>query len=684
MKRSALFVGVNQYEDPGINPLEYAENDATELYAFFKRSAGYDDVRRLSNPNSEVLLETVEEMLVGLGQDDLFLFFFAGHGVEHEKRHLLLCPRVRYGRLAYFQQTVPVDLLKDETNKPGLNRIFILDACRTELLKGGRLVGGEGLRGTAGLRDIVAARKPEMNAGGFALLCSCDEGQQARELSSLRHGVFAAAFLSVCEERLQQGRELTVSDDLIRSLQDRIGKTAGDAVAAQRPWVTKSGELPPLIGRAQEKSGFSRRATQDQEPREAQTAPPKQEKKPDTRPVQSAGSTSTFWSASSVYGHAVQPTVSTPTVPAVKPHPFGGAAAAQPVSITKGGASQGTPLIVHQGVPTVKPHPLGGGAAIQPVFITKGGASLGNQLNVHRANAPEQTPTVQTASQARRGETTKAASSNSRRKALLATALFLAAIAAVAAFSIGPGWVPFLKKIGLTVVMKNDPEGQLKLGDAYLAGEGVEQDQVEAVRLYRMAAELGNVQAQVNLGICYHEGVGVTKDPVEAVKWYRKAAELGNPQAQNYLGVCYEDGTGVTKDQAEAVKWYRKAAELGNAAAQNNLGSCYYNGIEVKESASEAIKWYRKAAEQGNVDAQNNLGSCYFDGMGVKKNASEAVKWYRKAAEQGNAPAQNHLGSCYLDGTGVAKDKAEAVKWFSLSAKQGNANAVDNLKQANK
>ena len=39
--------------------------------------------------------------------------------------------------------------------------------------------------------------------------------------------------------------------------------------------------------------------------------------------------------------------------------------------------------------------------------------------------------------------------------------------------------------------------------------------------------------AQNNLGICYYEGDGVLLDEVEAVKWFKKAANLG-----------YADGTG--------------------------------------------------------------------------------------------------------------------------------------------
>ena len=61
----------------------------------------------------------------------------------------------------------------------------------------------------------------------------------------------------------------------------------------------------------------------------------------------------------------------------------------------------------------------------------------------------------------------------------------------------------------------------------------------------------------------YHKGKGVPQDDAEAVKWYRKAAEQGNADAQNWLGWMYQNGKGVPPDDAEAVEWYRKAAEQG-------------------------------------------------------------------------------------------------------------------------
>ena len=143
------------------------------------------------------------------------------------------------------------------------------------------------------------------------------------------------------------------------------------------------------------------------------------------------------------------------------------------------------------------------------------------------------------------------------------------------------------------------------------AGRGVPEDDAEAIKWYRLAAEQGNVDAQYDLGFMYAFGPGVPQDDAEAVKWYRLAAEQGHPDAQFNLGLMYVKGKGVPQDYAEAMKWYRRAAEQGHAVAQTNLGIMYEYGQGVPQDYAETMKWYRKAAEQGNAIAQSNLGVMY-------------------------------------------------------------------------
>jgi hypothetical protein len=95
----------------------------------------------------------------------------------------------------------------------------------------------------------------------------------------------------------------------------------------------------------------------------------------------------------------------------------------------------------------------------------------------------------------------------------------------------------------------------------------------------------------------YHKGKGVDQNDKEAVKWLRKAAEQENAFSQKSLGILYLKGKGVEQSDKEAVKWFRKAAEQGDAVSQNSLGTLYLKGKGVEQSDKEAVKWLRKAAE---------------------------------------------------------------------------------------
>ena len=89
-------------------------------------------------------------------------------------------------------------------------------------------------------------------------------------------------------------------------------------------------------------------------------------------------------------------------------------------------------------------------------------------------------------------------------------------------------------------------------------------DYQTAFKLWLPLAEQGDAQAQFNLGLMYDKGQGVKQDDVEAVKWYRKAAEQGNANAQFLLGFSYILGKGVQVNKALAKEWFSKACDNGN------------------------------------------------------------------------------------------------------------------------
>lgn len=152
-------------------------------------------------------------------------------------------------------------------------------------------------------------------------------------------------------------------------------------------------------------------------------------------------------------------------------------------------------------------------------------------------------------------------------------------------------------------------------------------DFATALAEWQPLAEQGDASAQFYLGQMYLLGKGVPQDNQAALKWYTLAAEQGDAAAQFILGGMYNEGLGVPQDDKTAVKWYTLSAEQGDATAQNNLGTMYFQGNGVPQDYTESVKWYRLAAEQGDASAQFNLGEKYRQGKGVPQDNVLAYMW---------------------------------------------------------
>jgi TPR repeat protein len=132
------------------------------------------------------------------------------------------------------------------------------------------------------------------------------------------------------------------------------------------------------------------------------------------------------------------------------------------------------------------------------------------------------------------------------------------------------------------------------------------EDYATAYRLFRALADSGNVFAQGIIGVMYALGQGVPQNDVEAVKWYRLAADRGNAAAQLALASMYAKGRGVQQSDTEAAMWYRRAADQGDAWAQTNLGVMYAKGQGMQRDYVSAYVWFDLAAAQGDQTAVRN------------------------------------------------------------------------------
>ena len=147
------------------------------------------------------------------------------------------------------------------------------------------------------------------------------------------------------------------------------------------------------------------------------------------------------------------------------------------------------------------------------------------------------------------------------------------------------------------------PEAQFNLAQLHDGGRGTAADPVEAMRLYRAAAEHGHAGAQVNLGRMYRAGRGAARDDAEAVRWYRRAAEQGQPFAQFNLAQMLAAGDGAEQDAAAAYMWYSIAAARLAADPREASAAARARAIEARDRLAGRMQPQDVAAAERRAHA---------------------------------------------------------------------------------
>lgn len=220
------------------------------------------------------------------------------------------------------------------------------------------------------------------------------------------------------------------------------------------------------------------------------------------------------------------------------------------------------------------------------------------------------------------------------------------------------------------------------LGKLASAANGGAENDIEAAKWFRKAADARFSGAMVELGNLYKSGRGVDQDLVEAARWYRLAAEAGDAAGMAALGRMYEIGGGVEQDYVQASSWRLKAAEAGSAAAMVELGLMYEHGHAIdafgkpgRQDYGESMTWYAKSASAGDATGMYRLALSYETGKGTPPNRNLAMEWYRRAAAAGAEPAQARLrqnagGESADAGASAAPNADELLKAARRAASQ--------------
>ena len=177
----------------------------------------------------------------------------------------------------------------------------------------------------------------------------------------------------------------------------------------------------------------------------------------------------------------------------------------------------------------------------------------------------------------------------------------------------------------------------------------MEQDQVEAIRLFRLCADQGLPLGIGKLAEATMQGSGVERNPAEGVRLLKLAAEKKDGYSAFRLARIMGDDDSnwpdIPYDPVEAITWFRIAAETGYPPAQHEYGRMMLPGHprQIPGSFEEHFKWLVLAANGGDRDAQFDLAVYHRNGNGIPVDAAEADKWFKRAAASGHTEAQRVL-----------------------------------------
>ncbi|MGM0422362.1 MAG: tetratricopeptide repeat protein [Pseudomonadota bacterium] len=104
--------------------------------------------------------------------------------------------------------------------------------------------------------------------------------------------------------------------------------------------------------------------------------------------------------------------------------------------------------------------------------------------------------------------------------------------------------------------------------------------------LLRLARD-DNAKAAETIGLMYRYGQGVPQDNAQAIKWFNTAAEEHRPLSQHHIGVMYFSGHGVGKNMMQASMWLRLAVMNYNDGPDKERAKQDLQNVSLRMSDSE-------------------------------------------------------------------------------------------------
>lgn len=190
-----LVIGIDKYINPSLE-LTYARKDA-EAFADLMKGKGKNIFKEVKihalydgKAGKENILELLRELSIEVRKNDVFIFYYAGHGSMHEDNFYFIpvdCSRL-YDAQGLSKEAIQASILQEKLRDiKALKQIIIMDACHSG--------GSVELLASRGAVEEKAIAQLSRSAG-IHVLASAGEEQTAKEIAELKHGLFTYVLLN--------------------------------------------------------------------------------------------------------------------------------------------------------------------------------------------------------------------------------------------------------------------------------------------------------------------------------------------------------------------------------------------------------------------------------------------------------------------------------------------------------
>ncbi len=248
-----LVIGIDNYKNPRYK-LNYALADASSFKEEVEKGSkdifGSVNITYLTDREATKtgIMQAFDNLKSSAKQEDVFIFYYAGHGVmsEEDKSQFYIVPQdvtQLYGNNDLLEsKAISADELQTfSTELKAQKQMFVLDACQS-----GGMVDMLAMRGAAEEKAIAQLAR---STGTFWLTASGSE-QFATEFTELGHGIFTYAILKGLQGEADGGnkdRKITVKE-LSSFLNDKVPELSEKHKgSAQYPTSYGYGQDFPII-----------------------------------------------------------------------------------------------------------------------------------------------------------------------------------------------------------------------------------------------------------------------------------------------------------------------------------------------------------------------------------------------------------------------------------------------------